>query len=98
MGGGEPAAAVIDGRAELAAAPLTTVLSYPGLELAGLFPEALIPAIRMSMFLAPGAPPPPGCTGFSPTPPSTRGWRRGAWSASISTRRPRLRPRHEIAA
>ncbi|MDF2235469.1 substrate-binding domain-containing protein [Albimonas sp. CAU 1670] len=55
MGGGEPAAATAAGETELAVAPLTTVLSYPGLELAGVFPEAVVPAIRMSMFLAPGA-------------------------------------------
>ncbi len=51
MGAGEPVTAVANGEVELAVAPLTTVLSSPGVVPAGVFPEELGTHIDMSIFL-----------------------------------------------
>lgn len=57
MGGGEPVASVADGTTELAIAPLSTVLSTPGVIPAAVFPDVFGAAIEMSVLLgnAPGA-------------------------------------------
>lgn len=52
MGGGAPVAAVAAGEAGLAVAPLTTILSAPGVDLAATFPEEVGMHIDMSVFLA----------------------------------------------
>lgn len=52
MGGGEPVASVAAGETELAVAPLTTILSTPGLAPAAVFPEELGTHIDMSVFLS----------------------------------------------
>ena len=52
MGGGEPVASVAAGETELAVAPLTTVLSTPGVVPAAVFPEKLGTHIEMSVFLS----------------------------------------------
>ncbi|WP_170678373.1 substrate-binding domain-containing protein [Ruegeria sp. HKCCC2117] len=51
MGGGEPVASVAAGEAELAVAPLTTILSTPDIVLAAVFPEELGTHIDISVFL-----------------------------------------------
>ncbi|MGB4952243.1 MAG: hypothetical protein WBO55_16600 [Rhizobiaceae bacterium] len=57
MGGGEPITSVAVGKTELAVAPLTTVLSAPGVELAAVFPEGLGANIDISIFLSTKAQP-----------------------------------------
>ena len=52
MGGGEPVESVASGETELAVAPLTTVLSTPGVVPAAVFPEELGTHIDMSVFLS----------------------------------------------
>ena len=52
MGGGEPVASVAAGEIELAVAPLTTVLSIPGVVPAAVFPEQLGTHIDLSVFLS----------------------------------------------
>jgi hypothetical protein len=52
MGGGAPVEAVASGDAELAIAPLTTVLSSPGVAPAAIFPVELKAHIDMSIFLS----------------------------------------------
>jgi hypothetical protein len=52
MGGGEPVASVAAGQVELAVAPLTTVLSTPGVVPAAILPEELGTHIDMSIFLS----------------------------------------------
>jgi molybdate transport system substrate-binding protein len=52
MDGGEPVASVALGETELAVAPLTTVLSTPGVVPAAVFPEELGTHIDMSVFLS----------------------------------------------
>lgn len=52
MGGGEPVASAAAGETELAVAPLTTVLSTPGVVPAAVFPEELGTHIDMSVFLS----------------------------------------------
>lgn len=51
MGGGEPVASVAAGDIELAVAPLSTILSTPGLAPAAVFPGAFGTDIDMSIFL-----------------------------------------------
>jgi hypothetical protein len=53
MGGGEPVASVVAGETELAVAPLTTILSTPGVMPAAIIPEELGTHIDMSVFLSP---------------------------------------------
>ncbi|MCT8973803.1 substrate-binding domain-containing protein [Microbaculum marinisediminis] len=53
MGAGEPVASVVVGDTELAVAPLTTILSSPGIGVAAIFPDALGAHIDMSVFLSP---------------------------------------------
>ncbi|SDD68465.1 ABC transporter substrate-binding protein [Ruegeria marina] len=52
MGGGEPVASVAAGETELAVAPLTTILSTPGISPAAVFPSGFGTDIDMSVFLA----------------------------------------------
>jgi len=52
MGSGEPVASVVAGETELAVAPLTTILSTPGVMPAAIFPEELGAHIDMSVFLS----------------------------------------------
>lgn len=52
MGGGEPVKSVIAGTVDLAVAPLTTVLSTPGIVPAAIFPNELGAHIDMSVFLS----------------------------------------------
>lgn len=52
MGGGEPVASVVAGETELVVAPLTTILSTPGVALAAIVPEELGAHIDMSVFLS----------------------------------------------
>ena len=51
MGGGAPVLAVAAGEIELAVAPLTTILSSPGVEPAAIFPDELETHIDMSVFV-----------------------------------------------
>lgn len=53
MGAGEPVASVASGDTALAVAPLTTILSSPGIVAAAIFPDALGAHIDMSIFLSP---------------------------------------------
>lgn len=53
MGGGEPVASVAARRIELAVAPLTTILSTPGLATAAIFPDEFDAHIDMCIFLSP---------------------------------------------
>jgi molybdate transport system substrate-binding protein len=53
MGAGEPVASVAAGQTELAVAPLTTVLSSPGVIPAAIFPDEAGANIDMSIFLSP---------------------------------------------
>ena len=53
MDAGEPVASVVAGETELAVAPLTTILSSPGIVPAAIFPEALGAHIDISVFLGP---------------------------------------------
>ncbi|MCE8509616.1 hypothetical protein KBY28_14300 [Ruegeria pomeroyi] len=53
MGGGEPVASVVAGDTELAVAPLSTILSTPGLAPAAVFPCDFATDIDMSIFLSP---------------------------------------------
>lgn len=55
MAGGVPAQAVAKGEAEIAIAPLTTVLATPGVFAAAIFPDALQTHIDISVFLGPSA-------------------------------------------
>lgn len=50
MAAGAPAASVVAGETELAALPLTTILSNPGLTTAAIFPAAVGAHIDMSVF------------------------------------------------
>jgi hypothetical protein len=60
MSMGEPVASVVAGETELAIAPLTTILSSPGVVPAAIFPAALDAHIDISVFLSPS--PGPGAT------------------------------------
>ncbi len=51
MGAGQPVAAVAAGEVQLAVAPLTTILSTAGVELAAIFPSSLGANIDISIFL-----------------------------------------------
>ena len=51
MGGGAPVLAVAAGEIEFAVAPLTTILSSPGVEPAAIFPDELETHIDMSVFV-----------------------------------------------
>jgi hypothetical protein len=53
MGAGEPLASVAVGETDLAIAPLTSILSSPGVSLAAIFPDALGANIDISVFLSP---------------------------------------------
>ncbi len=53
MEGGGPVASVARGQTELAVAPLTTVLSTPGVVLAAVFPGSLKVHIDISIFFSP---------------------------------------------
>ncbi len=53
MAAGEPVAAVAAGEIELAMAPLTTILSSPGIAPVAIFPEEVGIHIDMSVFLSP---------------------------------------------
>jgi hypothetical protein len=53
MGAGEPVASVVAGEAELAVAPLTTILSTPGIVPAAIFPATHGTHIDISIFLSP---------------------------------------------
>lgn len=55
LGGGGPVAAVASGEADLAAAPLTTLRAAPGVEVAGVFPDAIAHPIEMSVCTPPEA-------------------------------------------
>ncbi len=57
MGGGEPVASVAAGDTELAVAPLSTILSTPGIAPAAIFPGEFGTDIDMSVFLSPSADP-----------------------------------------
>ncbi|WP_165978862.1 ABC transporter substrate-binding protein [Antarcticimicrobium luteum] len=52
MGGGEPVASVAAGDTDLAIAPLSTILSTPGLVPAAVFPDKLGTHIDMSIFFS----------------------------------------------
>lgn len=52
MGSGEPVASVAAGEAELAIAPLTTIISNPGVVPAAIFPDELGTNIDISIFLS----------------------------------------------
>ena len=53
MGAGEPVASVAAGETELAVAPLTSILSSPGIVPAAVFADALGAHIDISVFLSP---------------------------------------------
>ena len=50
MGAGQPVLAVIEGTADLAVAPLTTILATQGVETVAIFPADLGAGIEMSLF------------------------------------------------